>query len=489
MPTKMSQSDKLIALATSDDVFLFQDELGQPYAQIVVGTHKEIVRIRSRNFKHWLARRLWEADGKAPYTEALTSAIQVIEGKALFDGKRLSLDNRVASYEGAIWYDLSDEGWRAVRISPDLWEIINDPPILFRRYAHQAAQIEPNQEGNAKQLLNFINVKDDSQRLLLVVYAVSCLIPDIPHPIPSFYGAQGAAKSTAMRVLRRLIDPSKVELLSFPPNANELIQKLSHHWCPFFDNLSSLPDWVSDALCRASTGEGFTKRKLYSDDEDIIYSFRRCIALNGINLPARKPDLLDRSILVGLERVPPESRREEAAFWDDFEKARPALLGGMFTALSKAMRLRPEVRLSSLPRMADFALWGCAIAEALGYSREEFIGAYLSNIGEQNQNAIHENPVAEALSIFMESKGEHWEGSATELLELLKALPDVDSLAKGWPRSPNSLTRRINEVKTNLADAGITVSTEKRGSRRFIVVRKITKIPSLSSLPLHVKVM
>ena len=69
-----------------------------------------------------------------------------------------------------------------------------------------------------------------------------------------------------------------------------------------------IPPWISDQLCRAVTGSGFTKRELYSDDNDIIYNFRRCLGFNGINLAATKADLLDRGIIMALERIP-ESKR------------------------------------------------------------------------------------------------------------------------------------------------------------------------------------
>ena len=64
-----------------------------------------------------------------------------------------------------------------------------------------------------------------------------------------------------------------------------------HNYICYFDNVSEIKEWISDQLCRAVTGSGFSKRELYSDDDDIIYNFRRCIGFNGINLGATKADL------------------------------------------------------------------------------------------------------------------------------------------------------------------------------------------------------
>ena len=96
----------------------------------------------------------------------------------------------------------------------------------------------------------------------------------------------------------------------------------------------------------------------FTDDEDILYAFRSCIGLNGITLAATKPDLLDRSILVELERIPRTVRKTEQEFWTEFEHIRPYLLGGLFDLLSTALRMKDRVQVHPLPRMADFALWG-----------------------------------------------------------------------------------------------------------------------------------
>jgi len=233
--------------------------------------------------------------------------------------------------------------------------------------------------------------------------------------------------------------------------------------------------WVSDALCRAVTGEGFSKRELYTDDDDVIYAFRRCLGLNGINLAAQKPDLLDRSILFKLERITREDRKGEKDLWARFEEKRSGILGGIFDVLAQTMRLRRTIELHILPRMADFTFWGCAAAQALGHTQEEFLDAYYANIGEQNEEAIHENPVAIALTALMERRDE-WEGTPSELLENLEAMAEVEKIdmrQKSWPKAANALSRRINEVKTNLAEVGIAIRSEKTSNgKRMILIQK-----------------
>src|SRR5918992_532804 len=93
--------------------------------------------------------------------------------------------------------------------------------------------------------------------------------------------------------------------------------------------------WGAATLCRLVTGEADSKRRLYTDDEDVIIELRRAILLNGINVPTDRGDVLDRSLVVELERIPDGERRTEEELWELFKAEHPKLLGALFTVLSK----------------------------------------------------------------------------------------------------------------------------------------------------------
>jgi len=472
--TKNSQASRLVALAEERGVKLFLDQYGCAFARLPVGDHQETWSCDSGEFREWLASALWESEGEGGNPGSLRSAITVIKAKAKFEGGRYALHNRVARHDNAFWLDLADREWRAVRVTASGWHIVSDPPILFRRYTHQRALPDPMRGGDLHDLLSFVNLTNPSDELLLIVYIVSCFVPSISHPIPVVYGPQGSAKTTLLRMLRRLIDPSAVEVLSLPDREEELTQQLSHHWAPYYDNISSVPARLSDSLCRAVTGQGFSKRRLYTNDGDVIYDFRRCVGINGINVPAGKPDLLDRCLLFGLRSIDPERRRSEEAVEDAFEAVRPLLLGGILDALSRAMGLRETVSLTRLPRMADFALWGCAIAPALGHTGQEFLSAYEMNTQVRNEEALLASPVAVMVAELMEHRTD-WEGTPTGLLEELEALAKRNSIntrAADWPRAPHALTRRLNEVGPALAAVGVEIVKRRDGKRRGLLIVK-----------------
>lgn len=472
---RQPQADELVDLALAAGLERLRDEMNEPYLRIRVGGHWELWPASARAVRSWLTLLFHYRHARAPNLTALNTAANVLQAQARFDGTTTMLYNRTAPDGGDIYYDLSDSRWRAIKVTTDGWEVVSDPPALFRRYAHQQAQQLPEAGGRIEELFELIHVPDPQLRLLLLAYLVACLVPDIPHPICILHGPQGSSKTTTSRLLRQLIDPSAAPVGSLPADPERLVQSLAHNWMPVYDNLNGLPRWASDTLSRSATGEGFAKRALYTDDEDFIWSFRRCAVLNGINVAAAQPDLLDRAILIGLDRIGTKERRLESEIEREFAAARPRLLGAMFTILSQAMRERTNVFASDLPRMADFAQWGMAIAAALGHSPDEFLSAYDENISRQNTEVLNAHPLASVLVSFIDRAG-GWAGSATELLGELGQAAEaqhVDTKGRHWPKQPNQLARKLNELSATLHAIGVAVLIERDRAGSRITLNRV----------------
>jgi predicted nucleic acid-binding Zn-ribbon protein len=499
---KSSQSDRLVKFCLMKRPVLFHDQHKIPYIRIRQRSALVTMPLRSREFKSYLAMLMWEVEEKVPNTEALNSAINVLKGKALLQGEQITLYNRVAPAEDGVWIDMTDAEWRAIHVTSAGWEIVDYPPIIFKRYSHQLPLPEPEPGGDPWKLLNYFNItsqeeaaaeppqqdKPDDEnsklnsKLVLMCLFTSYFLPLIPHPILVPYGIQGSAKSCMFRFMRRVFDPSSIELLTMPRDERERIQQLDHHWLAFYDNVSSIPTWISDSLCRAATGGGFTKRELYSDDDDIIYNILRCLGLNGINIAAQRGDLLDRVILLALENIPNDKRKEESELFADFEKDRAGILGGFLDVLAKAMQFYPDTKPSGLFRMADFTRWGCAISKALGKTDKEFLEAYEEKVKGQIEEGAHASPVATVLLDFMQSR-EEYEGTPTDLFKALishaKGL-EISTRQKSWPRAPHVLSRQLNELVPSLKALGWNVEVSKSGIRR-IVITCVPSVPSAQS--------
>lgn len=475
---RSSQANTLLeAIFSRKDIVLFHNGQGDGYISLNISEHRESWPCGGKRTKKWLSSEIYRLQKKASGAEVIKSILAVLEGRACFEGLEIELQNRAAWLNGELWYDLTNRDWQAVRINKDGWEIVNKPPILFNRYSHHKAQTEPARGGNAKLFLKYVNIANPKHKLLDLVSMISDFIPGFPHVMTVIFGPQGSTKTTHSKIKRAIVDPSLIDVTSFPHSQRELVQALAHHYFLFFDNVTYITEDQSDTLCRAITGGGHIKRELYTDDEDVIYNFKRCIGLNGINLITTRPDLLERSLLLELERIEPKNRRTEKELYNSFEKDLPFILGGIFDTLVKAINIFPTINLKSHHRMADWEIWGCAIAEALGYTKEEFLAAYQDNITRQTEMLLNENIVATAVITFMQDK-EVWKGTPTELLRQLTvdaSFAEIDTREKYWPKGANILSRRLNELSTPLKQMGISVVISTSGTERYIHIQKIPK--------------
>lgn len=479
-------AEELIGIFDCEESLLFHDNLENPYARIRVGSHWETWNIKSEQFSGYLERLYHEGGGTYGIltSEALNQVLSLLGARARFDGPMHKLHDRVAWHDGAIYYDLTDAEWRAVKITADGWEIITDPPVLFRRFIHQQAQVAPVKGGDIREFLELINVRTEDDKLLLPIYlAVSC-IPDFPHTVLNLLGDYGSCKSTCSRFIVMIVDPSKPLLLTLYKKPDEIVLQLSRRHLAFFDNVSHVTDDISDLLCRAVTGDGYSRRKLYTDYGDIILDYRCCIGLNGINLAVRRSDLLDRSIFIELDRVPEHERKTEKIVMQAFEEARPRILGGIFDTISKAIGIYPTLKLEQTPRMADFAHWGSAVALALGYSQESFLEVYKNNIARQDDEVIESSEVSQAIILFIEKESK-WKGSATDLLRQIEKIADankIDRRSNGWPRSASLLTRHLNSVKPNLNRFGIYFKIRRGGKgKREVEIEKLADVTATNA--------
>jgi hypothetical protein len=222
-----------------------------------------------------------------------------------------------------------------------------------------------------------------------------------------------------------------------------------------FDNLSGLPVWLSDALCRLATGGGFGARQLYTDQEEVLFSAVRPTMLNGIADVASRPDLLDRSLIVELPVIPESKRRTEREIWAEFGAEHPKMLGALLDAVSCAMGALPGVRLERLPRMAEFAEWATAAERGLGLREGAFMQAYGEAWSDAVGQALEGDPVAEAVLAFMADRSQ-WLGTASDLLSRIapKASEDVRR-TKAWPKTPHHLSNRLKRLAPPLRSVGL----------------------------------
>ena len=131
----------------------------------------------------------------------------------------------------------------------------NEVPIIFRRYSGQQAQVYPSKNyppNIMDQFLKLINLKDsENTRLLVKCYIVSILIPGIAKAILMIHGPKGAAKTAFEDLVKQVLDPSSLSNLTLPRTTEQLAQQLMHNFLTCYDNVSTLPEWLSNDLMQS----------------------------------------------------------------------------------------------------------------------------------------------------------------------------------------------------------------------------------------------
>lgn len=475
-----SQATLAANMATDWDLWHTPDKVA--YATIPVGNHDENWQVRSQTFKRYVAKRFFEEHEKAMGSDALSAAANLIEAKALFDGEEHAAHVRLAEHAGNIYVDLCNDEWQVVEITPNGWQVIDEAPVRFRRSRAMLPLPVPKAGGRVADLRDFLNV-DDANWPLAVAWLIAALRPRGPYPVLALFGEQGSAKSTTGRLLRDLIDPNSAPLRAEPRDGRDLAIAANNSWNLAYDNLSNVPSWLSDALCRLSTGGGFATRELYSDQDEVIFDSQRPVLLTSIEEVATRSDLLDRCLIVSLPAISEDRRRPEAELLEAFHSARPSILGALLDAVSGALRDLPKTRPSALPRMADFALWVSAAERSLGWTPGSFVLAYQGNQASANEVALESSIVARPLLELLEDHGK-WCGTSSELLEALETKGNEQATRqRSWPKNARSLSGHLKRLAPNLRAAGWEVEFHRESSRRLWTIRRsLPAMPAASSL-------
>ena len=224
-----TQADILIDLAQTAELFHTPDGTG--FADLDINGHRETWPIRAKGFRRWLARRFFEETGGAPSSEALQSALNVIEAKAHFDAPERQVHIRVGGLDGRLYLDLGDETWRAVEIDATGWRVIDNPPVRFRRASGMKPMPIPVRGGSVATLRSFLNVQTDADFVLVVAWALACLRNRGPYPVIVLSGEQGSAKSTFSAILRALLDPNTAPLAGLAARGSRPVHRRQQRPC------------------------------------------------------------------------------------------------------------------------------------------------------------------------------------------------------------------------------------------------------------------
>jgi hypothetical protein len=232
------------------------------------------------------------------------------------------------------------------------------------------------------------------------------------------------------------------------------------HMIPL-DNISSLPEWLSDALCRISTGMAYAKRMLFTDQDEILISAEKPVALTSVVEVVTRPDLGDRTITIVPPPIEEAKRREESDVLRKFKEKHGVILSGLFDAVSHGLRTLPDVVVDKLPRMADFARWVMACEGA--YDRT---GAFMKAYTENRGNAIDALLETDMVASVITKLDLPWIGPIGGLLAHLTDIAGEQQVkSRQWPKTARGLSAAVRRLMPFMRERGILIEPPRKNDK------------------------
>ncbi|WP_188113016.1 ATP-binding protein [Mycobacterium simiae] len=467
---RRSQSAQLVDLALSQYKLGMSDQ-EEPFGTLAVQPHIALpLRGGRTGLRAELARKYFEQNNAVPSQQALADACMVLEGRSA-QQDRTQLNLRVAQgRSGAVYLDMGESAGRIIEISDGSWKIVATAPVMFRRTKLTGRMPLPHPgNGDLDCLWQFVPIDEADRPIVLAFLVAAWITPDAPHPILALLAEQGSAKSSVTRTLVDLIDPSPVPLRKPPRDPDSWVTAAAASWVVALDNLSgSLPQWLSDSLCRASTGDGDVRRALYTDADVAVLKFRRCLVLNGVDLSIDQGDLGERIAAVDLGRISAKRRRTEEDLSTAWDQSRRRAFTGLLDLAAQVHQRLPQVRLDDLPRMADFGRVLQAIDEihstcGLQRYRERMRRLAADTLGHPFIAALidRDQPVEDR--------------SSAEVLRLVESAAAPDwRRPRDWPKGARSVTGLLTRHAPAMRSEGWLVEHDSGRNKRNVTLWKLT---------------
>ncbi len=468
----------------TDDFEFWHDPDRESFVTYPVKSRFEHWPIRHRFFKNHIAGLYFEKTGEAIGASALDDSLRVMEAMAQA-GECRQTWRRVARDGNAICIDLADDEWRSVKITGQQWIVGQFPHVKFLRGASARAIPAPVIGGRIEDLQPFVNVSDPGDFVLVAAWLVAALRPEGPYPLLCVSGEQGSGKSSITDLLANLVDAEIGKKRTVSKDERDLVIAAKNGHVLAFDNMSSVANWFSDALCRLSTGGGFATRALHTDNDQIVLEAQRPVVLNGIPDLTGRADLADRSIAVHLPRIGEGGRRTERELKAAFDREWPAILGALCSAVSAGLRNLDNVRLERPPRMADFAQWVVACETGFGWEPGTFLAAYEANRSDAAKVALENDPFgSELIRIVRDHRPTGYSGTATQLLSILNdhAAQAVKNM-RSWPSTAAALGTLVRRAAPLLRAEGYAITDHRTAEGRMIRIKAVSAAGETGPLP------
>lgn len=425
------------------------------------------------------------ADIVGRYTDSYVSPEQILPhiGKFRVDlklrQKSIEVDKRRSgSYMDTVYLDRGD-GMVDVITSKGVNTVLNtNAPVLFKTFDGDSELPEPDLVNPDVMLLfKYVNLTDEYQQLMLLVVLCFTIAGQEGYPLVFFTGTAGSGKTEAARLCISLVDNSAALLRRFSEKSEDFFLACHNKHIVGYDNVTDIPKNFMDLLCIAVTNGYVDRRQLWENTKMVQIQLNNPIFMTAIQLPKLPPDVVDRAICLNFERFSNEQRKTKNALYADFVNDASAIFGGLLLLISKTMAVLTDFKPKVTSRLADFSIFGQAMAVALGKQPEDFLNAHRQSESVMSSEALENEVILEPLLRFVNRLTEdEWVGNASELERLIRP----NHAAPNWPKSIGHFGRTLAKHKLTLFNYGVDVISFHHNQRRAL---KVTRLANFRRLP------
>jgi len=387
-------------------IVISQNDNTQVYACIAEKNYVLNFEMHSRRYQEFIKIRFYKSEKVLFADDVYKSACDTAASLAVFNEntQRVQTHVRIAQLEDSIYYDLATPDRKAIKMTKEKVEMthlsLNDP--VFVNSARTAPQVMPELMITGQgipELMNLIRIIPEQQELFKV-HLVCLMLESAPVPLMSFVDEMGQGKTTLSGTIKIIIDPQSDVIVDnvskLPKNGVDRIVSFSQKYLHVFDNLSHITPEESDDVCRAVTGSSNEKRKLFSDEDLIVATYKRKFVLNGIGLSVDRGDFIQRTVQYKLTPLTPETMMSNKQYNEKIQKIRPFVLADIFNLMSRSLKMYENVEeelQGKLPRMSDFAIWGECISRCIGNKPGEFLKSYNKTMADSTNEAAENHGI------------------------------------------------------------------------------------------------
>lgn len=458
--------------AAFSDITIVRDPGGAAYFRF--GDETTVCEIDSPQSQTRLQQRAYHAGGLIRPHE-LRELLDVAKTIARVAAPVRKVAHRVAEIERGAVIDLGTDDHSRVVVAQGQVEIVrNASSTLFHRPDSMRAMFVPADDGDAGLLDPFLNLPDSGRRLLrgCISYVLTHgKTPRSAFPIMVLGGGEGVGKSTLSRRIKRVVDPSSIDIQTLPRTERDLAIAIQPAHLTVFDNVRAIKPHMADALCIASTGGVVTTRQLYTDAGLVTLNLHGAVILNGVHALVDQPDLASRVLPLTLLPLDEKHRRSEGELDAEFEKCGPRILRGLFDLAARIFQEIPSVKPTHPERMLDFVVWLGGMERVDGVPEGTYQSMYSKAIQRGMLETLEENPLAVAVMELVDGdRRDWWTGTPAELLKALSSAVDRrTTFSREWPVNAIALSRRLRALVPALRRQRIDVQFP-RGHERQISI-------------------